>query len=139
MVDTVFCREFTYGTFRKEVEQTLSLEPGTLNARELKDVVHTVAKDYIVSSGIAAVPSVVINPVIQSQLEEAAEEPPKEEKPSKKRKSAGAAPQEAQPRKSRAKSAGTAASSKKPAKASKSAFRSAVGAKFKISALHTCT
>ncbi|OJT07692.1 hypothetical protein TRAPUB_1453 [Trametes pubescens] len=117
--------EFTYGTFRKEVEQTLSLEPGTLNARELKDVVHTVAKDYIVSSGIAAVPSVVINPVIQSQLEEAAEEPPKEEKPSKKRKSAGAAPQEAQPRKSRAKSAGTAASSKKPAKASKSAFRSA--------------
>ncbi|KAL1940828.1 hypothetical protein VTO73DRAFT_7869 [Trametes versicolor] len=96
--------EFTYGTFRKEVEQALSLEPGTLDARELKDIVHAVAKEYI------------------SQLEEAPEEPPKEEKPAKKRKSAGAAPKEAQPRKSRAKSAATAASSKK---ASKSAFRSA--------------
>ncbi|EIW59774.1 uncharacterized protein TRAVEDRAFT_20073 [Trametes versicolor FP-101664 SS1] len=99
--------EFTYGTFRKEVEQALSLEPGTLDARELKDIVHAVAKEYI------------------SQLEEAPEEPPKEEKPAKKRKSAGAAPKEAQPRKSRAKSAATAASSKK---ASKSAFRSAMPA-----------
>ncbi|KAI8996489.1 hypothetical protein BD414DRAFT_527325 [Trametes punicea] len=40
--------EFTSGEYRKEVERSLSLEPGTLNAPEYKSVVHKIAKDYII-------------------------------------------------------------------------------------------
>ncbi|KAI0766157.1 hypothetical protein BD413DRAFT_156501 [Trametes elegans] len=39
--------EFTQGLYRKKVEQTLSLEPGTLDAPEYKKVVRNVANDYI--------------------------------------------------------------------------------------------
>lgn len=64
VANTAFCSEFTHGTFRKEVEQALSLEPGTLDARELKDIVHAVAKNYIVRRYTAAAPDACSDAVI---------------------------------------------------------------------------
>ncbi|KAI0630890.1 hypothetical protein C8Q77DRAFT_1280222 [Trametes polyzona] len=100
--------EFTNGTFRKAVEQAMSLEAGTLNAPEYKPIVHAVAKDYI------------------KHIEERqAEEDEAKKKPaSKKGKSTDGMSKAAQPRKPRAKESDAAPSSGK-AKGRKSEFRSA--------------
>ncbi|KAH9851855.1 hypothetical protein C2E23DRAFT_827932 [Lenzites betulinus] len=99
--------EFTYGTYRKKVEETLSLEPGTLDAPEHKAVVHAIAKDYI------------------SRLDEDSQEQPEEETAAKKGKPRGSASKAAQPRKGRTKGEAGTPVKKAAAKGKKAAARSA--------------
>ena len=47
--------EFTKKSFRKKVEQAMSLEPGTLNTGELKTLVLDIALDYIVGPRSGAI------------------------------------------------------------------------------------
>ncbi|KAI0358210.1 hypothetical protein OH77DRAFT_1587914 [Trametes cingulata] len=101
--------EFTYGTFRKRVEQTLSLESGTLDAPEYRTAVHAVAKDYI------------------SKLEQGGEASAEEDGPAKETKpgSASRKSREAQPRKPRTKADPGKATAKKAANSKKTTPRSA--------------
>ncbi|KAI0367606.1 hypothetical protein BV20DRAFT_1045525 [Pilatotrama ljubarskyi] len=99
--------EFTYGTFRKKVEQTLSLESGTLDAPEYKAAVHAVAKDYI------------------SKLEEGGDTSEEEDRPTKRQKPSSASGKDKQVRKPRAKADKAKATARKPAKGKKPIPRSA--------------
>ena len=42
-------REFTHGSFRKTVEESMGLEAGTLDASQYRKAVRKIAEDYIVS------------------------------------------------------------------------------------------
>ncbi|KAI0831895.1 hypothetical protein BC628DRAFT_1350428 [Trametes gibbosa] len=105
--------EFTYGTYRKKVEESLTLEPGTLDAPEHKAVVHAIAKDYI-------------NRLDEGKEEGEEEEGPAEEQAPKKGKARGRAVKAPpQPRKSRTEGAEVAAPVKKAPKGKRPAARSA--------------